>query len=894
VSPPVSERPRRAAAADAVRRARGSAAGSTRRLGGLLARTVGGSRDRRIFWAVLAVVLVVVPFGLNLARQKTFTSSIEVFPQKVGTFGAESDPAYYRGLLKDSELRLQMDKQVKAQDLEYRRVTIGPGRARDSLVLGVHGSDRARTRAFVNALGPQLANATSRQLSVTAQRRARALLTRARGERRRSVARRLRRRAGQFGKLAQAPPQRIVLGRRAALPKLTHAADRFVDGLPGGFPGRANPFLAALAGLVVLIGLWVLSLVLLPVGGRRPRPRPAPAAAPAAAAAPASAPQTVPEPHAPAPPPAEPYAEPARRPAAPSKWTSGPQLDVAIEEATGVSRRLSVVLFALVTLAAGAFVFLTSHDAFFFGDDWDMVLRRFGLSGDTLFTPHVNHLVATQILFYEGLRGVADWHYGAYRLAFLALQIAAAAGVFVFARPRIGGWLAALLVIPMLFIPGHATTIFTVGNVIALLTGLAAILVLDRAPVNRLRDVAVCLLLLLSIASFSFGLAFAAAVGIWLLATPGQRRSLWVPVIPIVTYFVWLITYDPPSPFSLHNLADTPTFVADSAAAAFGGATGLGFAWGRLLALLAAVAIGYELFTKPERRSPTTYAIVALPILLWIMIGLGRAAAGPEAPRFGVGSDELLKRFVHLNGTVGAGQSRYVYPSVVLLLLVAAQLLGGRRLRPWLSVAAVLVLVGVMTNLVVLRDTGTGLRGIADEVRGRMAAVEIAARTIPPEFGLPNFPGRELHNQTLIANFQSFVFKDAVARVGSEPVPLDQLGGLGPSGRRILDRVLVRALPVRMAASPPGSRPRPTGDCTSVTPGPTPPAVPVRGVRTIIRTGAAPVTVALRRFAAPGTLAGVGTAAPRSTFVLTIPRDRARRPWSVRVASPVRVSVCPG
>jgi hypothetical protein len=393
------------------------------------------------------------------------------------------------------------------------------------------------------------------------------------------------------------------------------------------------------------------------------------------------------------------------------------------------------------------------------------------------------------------------------------------------------------------------------------------------------------------VASFSFGLAFAVAVAIWLVATPGQRRSLWVPAVPVVAYLAWLLSYHPPSPLSLHNLADTPAFVGDSAAAAFAAVTGLGFAWGRLLALLAAVAVGYELFTKPDRRSPTTYAIVALPILLWTLVGLGRAAAGPEAPPFAVGSDDLLQRFVHLNGTVVAGQSRYVYASVVLLLLVAAQLLARRRLRPVVGVAVVMLLAGVVTNVVLMRDTGNTLRGIADQVRGRIAAAEIAARTIPPGFGLQNFPGGPDKNLQYIANFQAFIFKDAVNRVGSEPVPLGALGGLGTPGRRELDAVLVNALPVRMVPAPAGPPPKRAG-CTAVQPAPKPKPLAARGVRTVIRAGAQPATVSLRRFADPAASASVGTVAARTNAALTIPRDRSRQPWSVLVVSTTPASVC--
>jgi hypothetical protein len=471
----------------------------------------------------------------------------------------------------------------------------------------------------------------------------------------------------------------------------------------------------------------------------------------------------------------------------------------------------------------------------------------------------------------------------------LLLQLAIAAGVFTFARPRLGGWLAAVLVVPLLFIPGEATTVYTVGNVIAVLTGLTAIVVLDRVPPRPGRDVAICVLLLLSVASFSFGLAFAAAVAIWFLASPGQRRSLWVPAVPVVAYVVWLTHYHPPSPLSLHNLADTPEFVADSAAAAFGAVTGLGLGWGRVLGLAAAVAVGYELFTKPRLRSPATYTIVALPILLWALVGLGRAATGGTGAEQAAGTDQLLQRFARLNGATVAGQSRYVYPSVALLLLIAAHLLAGRRLRPWVGVAVVLLLAGVITNVVVLRDTGATLRQRADDVRGRIAGVEIARRTIPPTFGLGNFPGGAQRNLIYVANFQQLNFAYAVQRVGSDPVPLDSLGAIGPTGRRGLDSVLVAALPVTLTPAPRGTR---LGPCTRVEPAAPPRRLGVAGARLIVRAGAAPLDVALRRFAPRNSYMSVGGLPPRGTSILTIPPDRARQRWYMKISSTAPVRLC--
>jgi hypothetical protein len=565
-------------------------------------------------------------------------------------------------------------------------------------------------------------------------------------------------------------------------------------------------------------------------------------------------------------------------------WTSGSDFDAALEQTFGINRRLAAVVFAIVCAFAAGMIAYIGRGTFFVADDWDMMLARQDLSPDTLLFPHVNHLVATQVLFYEAIRGVAGWHYGAYRVARVLLEVAIAVAVFAFARPRVGGWLAAALVVPMLFIPGEGRAVYTVGNVIALLTGIAALLVLDRMRATLRRDVVVCLLLLLSVASFSFGLAFVGAAAIWLVTTPGQRRSLWVPSIPVAAYALWVLTYHPPSPLSLENLADTPEFVATSAAAAFGGVTGLGLGWGRLLALLAALAIGYELFTRPARRSPTTYALLALPVLLWALVGIGRAAGPPVA--LDIGPDVLLQRFARLDSTVTAGQSRYVFPGVIVLTLLAAQLLRGRRLGPPLAAAVVLGLVGVMTNLVLLRDSSRTLRATADEVRGKIAAVEIAQ---PPEFELANFPGGAAENLRHLANFREASFRWAVNSVGAEPVPLSALSRIGPAGRSNLDAVLVAALPVTLSTS---ARAAHAGPCTTVAPSSPPRSVVVPGIRTTIRTSTEPATVSLRRFADPGTAVRIGDVPPASAAVLTIPRDRVSRKWMAGIVSPSTTRVC--
>ena len=91
------------------------------------------------------------------------------------------------------------------------------------------------------------------------------------------------------------------------------------------------------------------------------------------------------------------------------------------------SSRLPIVCFAGLCVVAGAAIFVAGQGTFFAGDDWEMMLTRWGVSPDALLIPHNEHLVATQVLLYEATRKIAGWHYGAYRIDLVVLHLAVAA-----------------------------------------------------------------------------------------------------------------------------------------------------------------------------------------------------------------------------------------------------------------------------------------------------------------------------------------------------------------------------------------------------------------------------------------------------------------------------------
>jgi hypothetical protein len=228
------------------------------------------TRGRRLGWLAIVALLVFGPLTFNLAREPGFEASMALSPSEVKPYPAIHEPRYYRSLLADPELREQTRLNAGDGVVDYDDVSIGPGPKRAVLTVTVEARTPHSAQRLMNALGPQIAGATKRELRRAAIRdteRLRARLRRSSltSDRRRALQRRVR----HLMELSEAPPPRVVLGPPAELPPIDRRADQLVDDLPGDFPARPNPAWAALAGLFVGGTLWAICLVLLPPGGRR-------------------------------------------------------------------------------------------------------------------------------------------------------------------------------------------------------------------------------------------------------------------------------------------------------------------------------------------------------------------------------------------------------------------------------------------------------------------------------------------------------------------------------------------------------------------------------------------------------------------------------------------------
>jgi hypothetical protein len=515
-----------------------------------------------------------------------------------------------------------------------------------------------------------------------------------------------------------------------------------------------------------------------------------------------------------------------------------------------------------------------------FVDEKTIFLEDRGLDASALLAPLNGHLVLLQRLLYA----ISFKLFGAeFLLARIVEVVGAALAVGLFfelAKRRVGAGVALAPALLLLFFGSAWELNFVVsgiGNVYAVAAGLGALLALDHP--GRRSDAIACALLVVAVASFTSGLAFAVGALVLILLEPRWRRRLWVALVPLALYAAWLVwvraVYVPEhgEAQALHawNVLLIPNFIADEAASVAGALAGLNYdferqgdafavfstqsPYGPLLAAVAAAALVVRMWRGA--RSPTLYAYIAVLAAFWIAVAMG----------IGLGRNPTTVRYVYAGGVVA--------------LLVAAEAARGVRLsRTGLVVLYAVVALALAGNLARLRDGARYYRAFAPSLRAQLSAIELARDRVDPAFMPASGPAR-------FDVVQAGPYLAAVDRIGS-PAYLESELARQPEGRRQqADAVLVPALRIGITPARAGEA---LGACER--PGPTfvvqPPGVAV--------TSPAGGRLALRRFASNATTP-VGDLPPGQRVDLRIPPDRSRRPWYASVtptAAPPTVCPLPG
>jgi hypothetical protein len=534
------------------------------------------------------------------------------------------------------------------------------------------------------------------------------------------------------------------------------------------------------------------------------------------------------------------------------------------------------LLGVAMAISAGLILYL-NRGTTFFPDELNFVYSSPGLSIGDVFEPRNGHLVGTSQLVYAGILKIAGADYLGFRLFAVAVRLTSVGLFYALARRRIGALPALAPALVLLFYGSawqHVLVPVGITVVTCITAGLAALLALERG--DRRGDVAACLLLGLSLFTFSTGLAFLVGIAISVLLRPDRRRRAWIFLVPLVLYaawWVWSLGLDQSSQdnTTLSNALLIPSWMADSLAAVSAGLAGLAYdftdagfidpGWGRVLAVLAVIALVLRI-----RRG-------SVPPLLWASLGivltywaLGAMAAGTTARA----PDAL----------------RYMYTGAVGVLLVACAAASTIRFsRLGLVALFAAAALSIATNLAFLRDGGNQFRdGYSAPTRTQFAMIELAREHVAPEFN----PAAAFPEQAR-APSRAQTYLDVVDAYGSPAFSLAEVARQRESVRQFADDVLARALDLHLEPT----RSRPAGDCEMVTadaPGTGIAFELPPGGATLRADSAAPLT--LGRFADLPT-AEVGALAPDQTSTLSIPTDSSPLPWRASAEGARSMRVCP-
>jgi hypothetical protein len=548
---------------------------------------------------------------------------------------------------------------------------------------------------------------------------------------------------------------------------------------------------------------------------------------------------------------------------------------------TWTRRNAPLVLLGAALLTSAAMLLVLTRNLTFFQDTWEFLINRRDLTAGNLLHPHNEHIVLIPVaieIFILNVFGMSAAlpEY----LLLIAMSLATGLLLFVYARRRVGDWLALMATALLLFIgPAWQDLLwpFELAFVGSVLFGIAMLVALDRE--DTVGDILACLFLTIAAGFSSLGIAFMAAAAVHLLQHRRDRglRRAWFVAIPVVLFGLWYLGWghDAESHLSLRNVLDSPRFVLEGMAVSLESLLGLSKApiegrpetvigWGEPL-LLGALAL---LVVRQIRRpgfSPGFWPVLAATATNW-----------------------FLTAFNYIPGREPS-TGRYMYAAAAFTLLLAVELLRGVRFsRRTLAIVGVVTIAAVASNIHFFKDGGDWLENQSVLTKADLAGIEIARNHVRPEFELaPPIAG----TSSLIDVFAGS-YLEAADEFGSPAYTLQELAEAPEPGRRQADVVISQALPLKTSTS--AGAPAPGAGCM-LDGGPEAPADVELGpgVAKILAEPGPPVSFELARYAEAEYPVQTAGAEGDSTTLLTIPRDGSSVPWRLHVEAQQPVYVCP-
>ena len=554
-------------------------------------------------------------------------------------------------------------------------------------------------------------------------------------------------------------------------------------------------------------------------------------------------------------------------------------------------RRFARVGIVIAVVASGLLIYHLNRGSSFSPDDWIWITTRRGNSLHTFLAPYNGHLSLVPLAIYRLMFAVVGiGSFVPYRLMLLVVASVTGVVIFDYGRRRIGEFGGLILATLLLFLgPGWNDIMqpFQIAWLIAFASAILALSLLDRR--RTWADVAACLLILVSIASTSVGVALAVGIAVDLALTRRRWRDMWIAGLPLLLYLIWALAYHP-SPIQVSAVSDVPLNVVQTTAAALSGLVGLSQ-------------------VTPTDLTGDALAFGVPLLVLAVGVVVVRARAGWDWTRFAALGAALVT-FTLMVTVVRSFQSpfesRYMYATCVLVALMAVEVVRGLVVpfQAQLAIAA-LTLVAVVSNTGDLRSAGGAYRQTEAQTDAALAAVGLDRGRVASDTMLTQLPGYPFTPVTAAQYF------DAEHALGTPAYSLTELSRASPPAQHAADAQLLTDRDVTLArvSSPPspsgvapgidgavGGAAVGQGACVAFTPaaalapGQTSTlALRLNPGRVAVSAGAGPAGISVRRFGPAFTT--LGSVQTGGSAIVSVSHDLAPQPWHLQVqsASPVRV-----
>jgi len=212
----------------------------------------------RAAFAVLAALLTAGPLVITLTRAESFYAQVEIFPVQDTPIPTLKSAQELEHIAQLRQIRIAtVDQAGNGVTKIDETIARSRRKSRPSFILRVHEGTPDQAVAAANALGAVIAARTTAQTQRLAKARVAATRRKIRRAGPSTDTSALQARLQGLDALATAPIPRVVLGVRPQPRPITKLGDRIVNALPGTFPPRPSPAVAALAGLLVALALWI-------------------------------------------------------------------------------------------------------------------------------------------------------------------------------------------------------------------------------------------------------------------------------------------------------------------------------------------------------------------------------------------------------------------------------------------------------------------------------------------------------------------------------------------------------------------------------------------------------------------------------------------------------------